>query len=163
MILPVLSLIACDGLSPKAVLAVEMYGSFEAPEGADGNATPFRITTEITAIEVEFSEAGIVDLSEELPASIDVVDRRQKLVEIELGDYEDQSLVALRVQFAQTMTLQAKDLVIDVNLDEMNYTLDTTAVIGKARSEQIDIKLLWKNIILDATAKAPAIVLELVQ
>ena len=157
-------LTACDDFEQDAALTAEIFASYVAPEGADGNVTPFRAEANITSFLVDFSESPQTDLTGELQNPLSVVDRRQQLFSFDLSDYEEQQISQITIEFASELLLEAPNLSpLLVELEQTTYLIDTSMTVEKGRSEKINIELQWKNTILsqdgsNLSGRAPTIV-----
>jgi hypothetical protein len=132
------------------VLQLVMFGIFEAPPDAIGNAEPKSQTYQLKGFSITKTEgAEVVNL---YPETIDpsvIISRSQIIHEGDLTDLEDTSFSKLTVEFEPQVTVKGDvEDALALTLTEPVLTLDETFVIEKAQKLRLNVKVQWKNTIL---------------
>ena len=163
-LLPVLSCIfiicSCSTgsvLSTKSILKIRMFGSLEAPVGAEGTSSPVSQTYLFKGVTLTKADgSGDVELYEDDAFTVRIVSRPQLIFQYDkLGDYvtdkvsfsaakvkfDPQVVVATKETDDAVLTLDSGDFSLTEDLtpeDSTNYTLNLKVSWGKTVTTQED-------------------------
>lgn len=138
-------------------LTIVMLGTFEETAGASGNAEPRYVDVTFTDATVAKGDGSIVDLFDLEPVAYRILDRPQKLLEVDMSDYVDTTLSAITLSFGATVKAMGK------SKTELSGTFAATTVmteegllVEKAVKKRLEIHVRWKNAITrDDTTDPP--------
>lgn len=145
-----LSLTACGAtkIDLKESLTIAMFGAFEAPADATGNAEPRSQTYTLQDVALVAADGTVVDLYDEDAKEVRIINRAQIIHAADLSDYKENSYASIRVQFAAGV-VGAGNLE-----DELTLTLADpvivyaqTFTVEKAIAQRLEIQVNWKNTI----------------
>ncbi|NRA64896.1 MAG: hypothetical protein HRU19_10470 [Pseudobacteriovorax sp.] len=153
------TLIQGCGVDEASTLTIDLFGANAAPEGATGDKTPFRIDMTLESIGLVLDSTTDVEAFSGPASVLQVIDRPQIILEYSLTNYVDSTITAINVTFSNGVTLYEGDNTITGNLETPVISYTTPIVIETGRSESLDMKISWKNIITDQSFSQPTVVL----
>jgi hypothetical protein len=131
-------------------LVVAMYGVFEAPADAAGNAEPKYQTYTFTGLSLTGADGAVVDLfadADTEPTEVRIIDRSQIIFETSVHDYVDDKFTAASVGFDAAVGVGGAGDELTTALPQPTLTLSEAFAVEKAKSRRLVVKVQWKNTI----------------
>jgi len=169
IILPLLGCSTESVLNDKSILKIRMFGSLEAPTGAEGTASPVSQTYVLSGVTLTKSDgSGDVELFEGDPLTLRVVTRPQLIYTYEdLGDYVTDKVTfsKITVKFDPQVLVATKEtdeISLDLESGDLSLTEDFTP--EDSTEHTLNLKVAWGKTVTtqedgSETVASPAITL----
>mgnify|MGYP003683385987 CR=1 FL=1 len=148
---------SCGVIDTSQYLNVDMYGVYVAPvtqevTETDVVATPYALNVTLVGVSGVRTDGSALQWEIDDVSDLTIVDRAQRIFQLDLADLEDETFSQLVVTFESdyTLSLKGEDTDLAGTFTTSAITYDTAFQVETGKDLDFSLKVSWQDIIVNS-------------